>query len=66
MGFLAQDVQGACVSAGGPDTFTSPVEQEDGSSLLAMDYARMVCVAFSKIKQLETRLRAIELAIENA
>ena len=66
VGFFAQDVRGACSSAGVPDTFTSEIEQEYGGKLLAMDYARMVCVAFSKIKRLEARRQAIEQAIENA
>ena len=66
VGFLAQDVQSACVSAGVPDTFTSSIQQEDGSSLLAMDYERLCCVLWSKVKQLEARLRTIEQAIENA
>ena len=34
--------------------------------LLTLDYARLCCPLIAKIKQLETRLRTIELAIENA
>ena len=64
--FFSGDVQGACVNAGVPDTFTSSMEQEHGSSLLALDYGRLCCLLWSKVKQLEGRLRTIEPAIENA
>ena len=66
VGFLAQDVERGCIDAGVPDTFTSSFRQEDGSSLMTLDYSRLCCVLWSKCKQLETRLRAIEVAIENA
>ena len=59
-GFIAQDVQSACVSAGVPDTFTQDIPQDDGTTLLGLDYARLVCAAFSKIKQLEARIATLE------
>ena len=67
VGFIAQHVAAACVDADVPDTFTSLQEQEDGSTLMGMDYSRYAAtVLHSKIKQLEDRLRTIELAIESA
>ena len=65
-GFISQDVQSACTSTGLPDTFTGDVSQDDGSALLGLDYSRLCCVLWSKCKQLEARLRAIEIAIESA
>ena len=65
-GFISQDVARACASAGVPDTFTADIQQDDGTTLLGLDYARMCCLLFSKVKQLEARLRTIEIAIESA
>ena len=57
VGFLSQDVQAACASSGLPDTFTTPM---DDTGLLGLDYSRLVTVLWSKCKQLESRLRAID------
>jgi hypothetical protein len=65
-GFIAQHVQSACTSAGVPDTFTHEMPQDDGTTLLGLDYARLGVCTWSKVKQLEARLRAIEIAIESA
>jgi len=66
VGFLSQDVARACASAGAPDTFTADIQQEDGTTILGLDYARLGVCTWSKVKQLEARLRAIEIAIESA
>jgi hypothetical protein len=72
-GFISQDVQSACTSTGLPDTFTGDMPQDDGSTLLGLDYGRLVTVLWSTCKRqraalaaLEDRLRAIEIAIESA
>ena len=65
-GFISQHVAAAAAAAGVPDTFTSLQEQEDGSTIMGLDYSRLCCVLWSKCKQLEARLRAIEIAIESA
>jgi hypothetical protein len=64
-GFISQDVQSACASTGLPDTFTHEIPQDE-DAILGLDYGRLVAVLWSKCKQLETRLRTIELAIESA
>ena len=66
VGFIAQDIQKACADNGLPDSFTSDVVLDDDTTLLGLDYARLCAVLWSKVRQLETRLRTIELAIENA
>ena len=62
LGFISQDVKEACINLGIPDTFSH--EMDEG--LLGLDYSRLVVPLWSKCKQLETRLQAIELAIQNA
>jgi hypothetical protein len=62
VGFISQDVKEACVNLGIPDTFSH--EMEEG--LLGLDYSRLVVPLWSKVKQLEARLQAIEMAIQNA
>ena len=59
IGFIAQHVQSACVTAGVPDTFTHDASQDD-MTLLGLDYSRMCCILWSKVKQLEARLVALE------
>ena len=66
VGFIAQDVQKACMDHDLPNTFNADIQQDDGSTILGLDYSRLVTVLWSKVKQLENRLRTIELAIESA
>ena len=66
VGFIAQHVQKVCMDYDLPNTFNADIQQEDGSAILGLDYSRLCCVLWSKCKQLETRLRTIELAIESA
>ena len=66
IGFLAQDIQKACTEHALPNTFNADIPQDDGSTILGLDYSRLVTVLWSKVKQLEDRLRTIELAIESA
>ena len=42
------------------------MQQDDDTTLLGLDYSRLVTALWSKVKQLEARLQAIELAIQNA
>ena len=60
LGFIAQDVQNA-LSAHLPNVTnvvsTRPVGDEQ---LLALDYSRLTCILWSKVKQLESRLAALE------
>ena len=60
VGFLSQDIQRACSDSGLPNTFTSTMEQDDGSTLLTLDYSRLVTILWSKLKQVEARLAALE------
>ena len=66
VGFIAQDIQKACTDNNLPNTFNADIPQDDGSTILGLDYSRLVTVLWSKCKQLEARLSAIELAIQNA
>ena len=69
-GFLAQDVRRACTDNGLPDTFTMSVAQSEDNyevgtpgettTLLRLDYSRLVTALWSKVKQLEARLQALE------
>ena len=72
VGFIAQDVQKACLDTGLPNTFNADIQQDD-DTILGLDYSRLVCVLWSTCKRqqaalatLEARLRTIELAIESA
>ncbi len=56
VGFIAQDTEQADLTAGLPNTFTST--QHDGTS--GLDYSRLVTVLWSKLKQVEARLMALE------
>ena len=62
VGFISQHIQKACADNGLPDSFTST----DDNDLLTLDYSKLTTVLWSKVKELETRLRNIESAIENA
>ena len=62
VGFISQHIQKACTDSGLPDSFTST----DDNDLVTLDYSKLTTVLWSKVKELETRLRNIELAIENA
>ena len=69
-GFISQDVQGVCATAGLPNTFTTPIE---GTDLLGLDYGRLTTILWSVCKRqqaalaaLKARLQAIEVAMENA
>ena len=73
VGFIAQHVQKACLDHGLPNTFNADIQQEDGTTILGLDYSRLVTVLWSTCKRqqaalaaLEARLRAIEIAIESA
>ena len=66
VGFIAQDIQKACTDNNLPNTFNQEIQQDDETTLLGLDYSRLVTVLWSKCKQLEARLSAIELAIQNA
>ena len=66
VGFLAQDIQKACSDNDLPSSFNQEMQQEDGTTLLGLDYTRLCCVLWSEVQQLESRLQAIEQAIENA
>ena len=67
VGFIAQDIQTACSDNNLPNTFNADIPQDDGTTILGLDYARLgATVLWSKCKQLEARLSAIELAIQNA
>ena len=74
VGFIAQDIQKACTDNDLPNTSNQEIQQEDGTTLLGLDYNRLggtVLRSVCKRQQaalaaLEARLRAIEQAIENA
>jgi hypothetical protein len=58
VGFLAQDIQKACTDNDLPNTFNSPSTNENGDELLGLDYSRLVCVLWSKVKQLEKKINS--------
>ena len=60
VGFIAQDIQKACSDNDLPNTFNNDIEQEDGTSILGLDYSRLVTVLWSKVKQLEQRIAVLE------
>ena len=60
VGFIAQDIQKACTDNNLPNTFNATMEQEDGTSILQLDYSRLVTVLWSKVKQLEQRIAVLE------
>ena len=60
VGFIAQDVQKACNDNDLPNTFTNDIQQEDDTTLLGLDYSRLVTVLWSKVKQLEQRIAVLE------
>ena len=60
VGFRSQDVRQACLSANLPNTLTSDIILEDDTTLLGLDYARLVTVLWSKVKQLENRIKVLE------
>ena len=60
VGFIAQDIQKACNDNNLPNTFTSDVLLEDDTTLLGLDYSRLVSVLWSKVKQLEQRIAVLE------
>ena len=61
-GFIAQDVQAACATAGVPDMFTHDATEADGAPLLGLDY-RLCCILCSKLKQTESRLATLESTV---
>ena len=60
VGFSAQDIQKACTDYNLPNAFNADIDQEDGTSILALDYSRLVTVLWSKVKQLEQRIAVLE------
>jgi hypothetical protein len=63
IGFIAQDIEKACEDNNLPNTFTrviNPADEEGNDELLGLDYSRLVCVLWSKVKQLEMRLAVLE------
>ena len=61
LGFIAQDVQ-AALSAHMPDVTNVISERPVGNeSLLALDYSRLVCVLWAKVRQLEQEILALKL-----
>ena len=60
VGFIAQDIQKACTDNDLPNTFNCPSTNENGDELLGLDYSRLVCVLWSKVKQLEQRLSVLK------
>jgi hypothetical protein len=59
VGFIAQHVQSACQNAGVPTNFVQDAS-DNGQSLLGLDYSRMCCILWSKLKQVEARLANLE------
>ena len=60
VGFIAQDIQKACNDNNLPNTFNQEIQQEDDTTLLGLDYSRLVTVLWSKVKQLEQRIAVLE------
>ena len=60
IGFIAQDIQKACTDNNLPNTFNNEIKQEDDTTLLGLDYSRLVTVLWSKVKQLEQRIPVLE------
>ena len=60
IGFIAQDIQKACTDNNLPNTFNNEIKQEDDTTLLGLDYSRLVTVLWSKVKQLEQRIAVLE------
>ena len=60
VGFIAQDLQQACT---GPFAcIVGEAEQEDGESLLTVDYSRLSTILFRCVQDLHSRLTALETA----
>ena len=60
VGFIAQDIQKACNDNNLPNTFNNDIILEDDTTLLGLDYSRLVTVLWSKVKQLEQRIAVLE------
>merc|ERR1712093_509470 len=60
VGFIAQDIQKACTDNNLPNTFNMSMQQDDDTTLLGLDYSRLVTVLWSKVKQLEQRIAVLE------
>jgi hypothetical protein len=60
VGFIAQDIQKACNDNNLPNTFNNEIKQDDGTTLLGLDYSRLVTALWSKVKQLEQRIAVLE------
>ena len=61
LGFIAQDVQQA-LQTHMPDVTNVISERPVGNeSLLALDYSRLVCVLWAKVRQLEQEILALKL-----
>ena len=61
LGFIAQDVQ-AALSAHMPDVTNVISERPVGNeNLLALDYSRLVCVLWGKVKHLEQEIVALKI-----
>jgi len=60
VGFIAQDIQKSCTDNNLPNTFNQDIPQEDNTTLLGLDYSRLVTVLWSKVKQLEQRIAVLE------
>ena len=56
VGFISQHIQKACTDSGLPDSFTST----DDNDLLTLDYSKLTTVLWSKVKELETRIKVLE------
>ena len=57
---ISLDIQKACADNNLPNTFNQEIQQEDDTTLLGLDYSRLVTVLWSKVKQLEQRIAVLE------